>query len=225
MKKLESNFRNMVLALTGVSMVAVALLAWVNQLTQEPIRKAKTEKLEAAIAEVLTDYDNDPTMDPDTIEMGGLEYVIFKATLQGKPAGAAVESTDPRGFSGAIKLLVGFDEEGNVLNYSVLSMSETPGLGTKADTWFKKGERGDITGMNPGREPLKLTSEGGQVDAITASTVTTRSFIRAVNNAYLAYKDRESGADGTSGATAVSGATGATAVSGASSHSGKEDKK
>lgn len=222
MKKLESNFRNMLLALTGVTVAAVALLAWVNQLTEEPIRKAKSDKLEAAISEVLTGYDNDPTVDPDTIERGGQEYVIFKATKHGKPVGAAVESTDPKGFSGAIRLLVGFDEEGTILNYSVLSLSETPGLGTKAETWFKKGERGDITGMNPGDAPLKITAEGGTVDAITASTITTRAFLRAINNAYLVYKNRETATDGTTGATAVSGATGATAVSGASP-SGKED--
>ncbi len=221
MKKLASNFRNMVLVLSSVTMIAVALLAWVNQLTAEPIRQARAAKLQAALSEVLSDYDNNPALNPDTIQMAGMEYVIFPATKQGKPTGAAVESTDPRGFSGPIKLLVGFDEEGTILNYSVLAASETPGLGTKADTWFKKGARGDITGKNPGQSPLQTRSDGGDIDAITASTITTRAFLRAVNNAYLAYKDRESGAE----APSVSGISGATGSTGATPRSGKEEKK
>jgi len=99
--------------------------------------------------------------------------------------------------AGALKLLVGFDPEGKILGYTLLEHAETPGLGAKADKWFQKGEKGDIIGKDP-KEPLTVSKDGGQVDAITASTITSRAFLLAVNNAYNAYKatpvDAETGA-------------------------------
>ena len=103
------------------------------------------------------------------------------------------------GFGGELRILVGFDAEGNVLDYSLLSHAETPGLGSKADTWFKAGGKGDITGMNPGQASLTVSKDGGQVDAITASTITTRAFLSAVNAAYAAYAGQHP-ADGVTGA-------------------------
>jgi electron transport complex protein RnfG len=117
-----------------------------------------------------------------------LTYIIYQTQdAQGKDLGAAVESTTG-GFGGDLKVLVGFDSEGNILGYTLLEHAETPGLGAKADKWFQKGEKGDIIGKNP-KEPLTVSKDGGQVDAITASTITSRAFLLAVNRAYNAYKD------------------------------------
>ena len=113
--------------------------------------------------------------------------------------GAAVEASS-NAFGGTLTVLVGFDPEGNIIDYSLLKHAETPGLGSKAADWFKKGAKGDITGMNPGEKPLTVSKDGGQVDAITASTITSRAFLLAVNNAYAAYKNQH--VDGASGATA-----------------------
>ena len=103
------------------------------------------------------------------------------------------------GFGGALTVLVGFDNEGKIIDYSLLSHAETPGLGSKAADWFKKGAKGDITGKNPGEAPLTVSKDGGEIDAITASTITSRAFLLAVNNAYAAYKNQH--VDGASGAT------------------------
>ena len=89
--------------------------------------------------------------------------------------------------------------DGNILGYTLLEQTETPGLGAKADKWFQKGEKGDIIGKSPA-EPLTVSKDGGQVDAITASTITSRAFLLAVNNAYKAYKATPA-ADGETGAT------------------------
>ena len=97
-------------------------------------------------------------------------------------------------------MLVGFDAQGNVLDYSLLSHVETPGLGSKAADWFKKGGKGDITGKNPGTSPLTVSKDGGEIDAITASTITSRAFLNAVNAAYAAYAGQNT-ADGATGAT------------------------
>ena len=130
--------------------------------------------------------------------VNGATYKIYKATKNGQPIGAAVESA-ANGFGGALTVLVGFDNEGKIIDYSLLSHAETPGLGSKAADWFKKGAKGDITGKNPGEAPLTVSKDGGEIDAITASTITSRAFLLAVNNAYAAYKNQY--VDGASGAT------------------------
>ena len=182
MKKLESSLKNMVVVLTAITVIATGLLAYVNQLTAGPIAEANAKALSDAIAVVVPGFDNNPAEAPETIELDG----------------AAVESS-ANGFGGALSVLVGFDKEGNIIDYSLLSHAETPGLGSKAADWFKKGAKGDITGMNPGQGALVVNKDGGQIDAITASTITTRAFLKAVNNAYAAYSGQN--VDGASGAT------------------------
>ena len=198
MKKLESSLKNMVIVLTAITVIATGLLAYVNQLTAGPIAEANAKALSDAIAVVVPGFDNNPAEAPETIELDGATYKIYKATKGGEFIGAAVESS-ANGFGGALSVLVGFDKEGNIIDYSLLSHAETPGLGSKAADWFKKGAKGDITGMNPGQGALVVNKDGGQIDAITASTITTRAFLKAVNNAYAAYKNQY--VDGASGAT------------------------
>lgn len=188
----------MALALTGFSVVAGGILGWVNQVTAEPIAQANAKILSDAIAVVVPGFDNNPAEAPEMVEMEGASYKIYKATKGGEFIGAAVEASS-NAFGGTLKVLVGFDPEGNIIDYSLLSNAETPGLGSKAADWFKKGAKGDITGMNPGEKPLTVSKDGGQVDAITASTITSRAFLLAVNNAYAAYKNQH--VDGASGAT------------------------
>ena len=199
MKKLESSLKNMLLVLTGVTVVSVALLAWVNELTKEPIAQANAKALSDAVSLVVPDFDNNPIAEKKIQEVNGVQYAVYPATKSGEYIGAAVEAS-AMGFGGDLKVLVGFDAEGNILNYSLLSHAETPGLGSKADTWFKKGNKGDITGMNPGKAALTVSKDGGQVDAITASTITSRAFLSAVNAAYAAYAGQEH-ADGATGAS------------------------
>ena len=194
MKKLESSLKNMVLSLTGFSILAGGLLGWVNAATAEPIAQANANALSDAIAKVVPGFDNNPSEEAEN----GTTYKIYPATQGGKAIGAAVEAS-ANGFGGALTVLVGFDTEGNIIDYSLLSHTETPGLGSKAADWFKKGAKGDITGKNPGEKTLSVTKDGGEIDAITASTITSRAFLQAVNNAYAAYMNKQ--VDGTSGAS------------------------
>lgn len=188
----------MALALTGFSVVAGGLLGWVNDITTEPIAQANAKTLSDAIAVVVPEFDNNPAEAPEEVDLDGVIYKVYKATKGGEFVGAAVESSS-MGFGGEIKVLVGFDTEGNIKDYSLLAHAETPGLGSKAADWFKKGAKGDITGKNPGKAPLTVSKDGGEIDAITASTITSRAFLRAINNAYAAYKNQH--VDGASGAT------------------------
>ncbi|NDV82903.1 RnfABCDGE type electron transport complex subunit G [Bacteroides sp. 51] len=192
MKKLESSLKNMLLVLTGVTVVAVGLLAYVNELTKEPIAAANMKTLNDALKNVVPEFTNNPVAECDTIfeEKNGkklVQFIVYPAKNGDQVVGTAVQSAT-LGFGGEIKVLVGFDAEGKIYDYALLSHAETPGLGSKADIWFKEGNKGSIVGMNPGESPLVVKNDGGQIDAITASTITTRAFLNAVNAAYGAYK-------------------------------------
>ncbi len=200
MKKLESSLLNMLLVLTGVAVVMGGILAYVNHLTEGPIAEQKKLTLDKGIKTVMVS-DNIVVADPVEVKQNvdgkELTYIIYQVQdTQGQDLGAAVESTT-MGFGGDLKVLVGFNPDGQILGYTLLEHAETPGLGAKADQWFQKGQKGDIIGKDP-KEPLTVSKDGGQVDAITASTITSRAFLKAVNQAYNAYKvtptDAESGA-------------------------------
>ena len=200
MKKLESSLTNMVLVLTGVAVIMGGILAFVNHLTEGPIADQKAKALADGIKNVMCAADlkvSETDTVRQTVAGKELTYIIYNTQdAQGRDLGAAVQSTTG-GFGGDLKVLVGFDTEGTILGYTLLEHAETPGLGAKADRWFQKGEKGDIIGKSPA-EPLSVSKDGGQVDAITASTITSRAFLLAVNNAYTAYKvkptDSETGA-------------------------------
>ncbi|MCR5822361.1 MAG: RnfABCDGE type electron transport complex subunit G [Bacteroidales bacterium] len=177
-KKAQSTLINMLVSLTVIAVVAAAALALVNSVTKEPIEIAKQEKTNAAIKAVLPDFDKleDLTVD------GNLCHVGYDA--DGNFVGAAVEAGSDAGFGGHLQLMVGFDKDGNVFGYQILETHETPGLGAKADLWFQKGSKGDIIGRTPTAEnPLVVKKDGGDIDAISGSTITSRAFLGTVNTA------------------------------------------
>lgn len=199
-KKAQSTLVNMLLSLTAIALVAAAALALMNAVTEEPIKVAKQNKVNKAIENVLKQVDeNGKTLDSidyktlkDTIvKADGEEMVCHLAyNAEGEYAGAAVETSDPNGFGGTLKVMVGFDKDGNVYGYSILESNETPGLGAKADKWFQLGQKGQVVGKSPATEEkgeLRVTKDtrgGGTVDAITGSTITSKAFLRSVNKAY-----------------------------------------
>ena len=191
MKKLESSLLNMVLVLTGVAVIMGGILAYVNHLTEGPIAQQKEKTLADGIKAVMVCDDIVVAKTDEVIQNDAkgkeLVFKIYQVKdAQGQDLGAAVESTT-MGFGGDLKVLVGFNPEGTIMGYTLLEHAETPGLGAKADKWFQKDQKGDIIGKSP-VEPLTVSKDGGQVDAITASTITSRAFLKAVNNAYNAYK-------------------------------------
>ena len=122
----------MLLSLTGICLVAGAILAGVNQFTAGPIAVAKATALEEAIKAVAPEFDNKPTEDVYmAVSSDGDSLKIYPAKKGGQVVGGAVESNTKKGFSGEIRVIVGFDMDGKILNYSVLQHAETPGLGAK----------------------------------------------------------------------------------------------
>ncbi len=190
-KKLESTFANMVIVLTAVSLVAAVSLALVYNITKEPIAKAKLKKKLDAIANVAPAFDNNPNAEmfklPAFEASPGLDSLeVYPAKKNGEIVGYAVKTYTMKGFSGLIELMVGFKLDGTINNYSVLAHAETPGLGTKMTTWFKneKKPKRCINGKNPKNVNLTVSKDGGDIDAITAATISSRAFLDAVNRAY-----------------------------------------
>ena len=162
MKKLESSLLNMTLVLTLVAVVMGGILAFVNHLTEGPIQEQKEKTLADGIKTVMTCDDlvvADPVEVKQNVDGKELTYIIYNVKdAQGSNLGAAVESTT-MGFGGDLKVLVGFNPEGQILGYTLLEHAETPGLGAKADQWFQKGQKGDIIGKDP-KEPLTVSKDG-----------------------------------------------------------------
>ena len=183
MNKLESTFKNMVLSLVIISMVAAGALAGVYTLTAETIAVQEAQKQKAAIAAVLPQ--GCTIAEPEEVE--GL--TIYKA-YEGEQWIATAVETSEIGFDGPQVIMVGLDAEGKVLDYVVLKQTETPGLGAHIDHWFKDaaGNR-SIIGKKAGG--LSVSKDGGEVDAITAATISSRAFLKAINKAYAAIAAQE----------------------------------
>lgn len=200
MAKLESTFKNMFLSLSVICLTVAIILAQVNKLTAEPIAAAKAMKLQDAVGEVVPEFDNNPVDEAYLMATGsGDSLLVYPAKLGDKIVGYAVNS-NAAGFGGDFQIMVGFDTSDNIVNYAVLSHAETPGLGSKMDLWFKDASKPSrsIIGRNLAEGGLIVTNDGGLIDGITASTITSRAFLNAVNKAYVAYTlsttDAESGA-------------------------------
>lgn len=194
-KKAESTLKNMLLALTLIALVASLALAMVNNVTKGPIEEVNKKKTADAVAKVLPPYNSYTT---DTVNVktdkGDAMVVRYTATdNEGNLVGKAVESFDDNGFGGRLVAMVGFDAEGTITGYEILSSNETPGLGAKADKWFQKDGKGNVIGMNPTQNNITVKKDKGEVDAITGSTITSKAFCRLVATAYEAFKSDEKG--------------------------------
>ena len=188
MAQVESGFKNIVLAVSCIALFAAGTLALAYRLTRNPIAAAKTAKQQNAIKEVLP-ASADHLAGPVRITDGDENLIVYKAyNSRNEFIGAAVQSSSNNGFAGKIAIIVGFDKEGNIINYSVTQQNETPGLGRKMTEWFKTNTGNQsIIGKNPAIANLTVSKDGGEVDAITAATISSRAFLFSVRNAYQAF--------------------------------------
>ncbi|TCO07207.1 RnfABCDGE type electron transport complex subunit G [Natronoflexus pectinivorans] len=216
MSKRASTLPNMVLTLILITSVAGGSLGFIYQATKAPIEASAVAKQQSAIKLVVPGFDNDPAAEMYELQSAeGFTLKVFPAKRDGELIGVAIESMTNRGFSGDIKVMVGLEPDGTIINYEVLEHRETPGLGTKMYDWFKPadddgadGEVGavraffdrlfgisqddgddskNILGKNPGTSTLLVKQDGGEVDAITAATITARAFLHAIEVAYTTY--------------------------------------
>jgi electron transport complex protein RnfG len=182
MAKTESTLKNMVLSLTLVALGASTCLGFIYEITKGPIEMTTLNKKLNAIKEVVPGFNNNPdaemfrlpTDDGDSLD-------IYPAKKDSILIGYAVDTYTNNGFSGEITLMAGFKPDGTLINITVLTHKETPGLGSKmTDPVFKD----QFMDKNPSSFKLTVKKDGGQVDAITAATISSRAFCDAVLRAY-----------------------------------------
>ena len=168
----KSSFKNMTVCLFAICIVCSSLLAGVYALTKEPIDAAAKAKNEAAIMEVLPE--GAVTIEEErTVDFEGASYTYNLAyDQQGNTVGCAV-NVAPVGFGGPVVIKVGFDAKGVICNTKVLSQAETPGLGAKC---VEPAFSNQFKGWDPSARKLAVRKDGGDVDAITASTITSRAY-------------------------------------------------
>lgn len=176
------------LTLLGISLIASLSLGAVYNLTKEPIAKAQQQKKEKAIKEVVPAFDQleQISIIPDG---GGDPVLIHKAIFADSVVGYAVEAYTDKGFGGRVMLMVGFTPDGTIINTAVLKHTETPGLGDKMDA-AKSDFSNQFKNQNPENFKLMVKKDGGQVDAITAATISSRAFCDAVQRGYDAVKQQ-----------------------------------
>ena len=198
MAKLENSLKNMFLSLTVITVVVGALLGAVAMVTEEPIAQASAAAQTAAIKAVAPDFDAVGEAATAT-STNGEAATIFPVLKGGQEVGKAVQAITKNGFGGKVTVMIGFDAQNNITGYAVLNHAETPGLGSKMPDWFQKDGKGNVIGKNPGTNNLTVSKDGGEVDAITAATISSRAFLDAVAQAYSVIAEATS--DATTSAT------------------------
>jgi electron transport complex protein RnfG len=192
MKKLSSTLPHMVLSLGLVSIIAAGLLGGMYVLTKEPVAAQEKQARISAIKQVAPEFDNDPEADAREFTVAsGVVCTVYPAFLDGRFNGAAVSTSSMDGFAGEIRVMAGFTASGGVKDYQVLSHAETPGLGSKMQLWFRdpKGAR-SVLGKSPATTSfyvVKDTEQKGEIDGITAATISSRAFLGALRDAFDAY--------------------------------------
>jgi len=176
----------MVLTLLVISFFAAAALAGVYLVTLAPIGAAKAAKINEAIQKVVPTFDNNPGEEVYKMAVDGDTLRLYPARKGGKLVGTAIETFTNKGFAGHFTLMVGLMPDGTIKSVEVLAHKETPGLGDKMEK-SKSNFSVQFEGKNPKTFKMMVKKDGGDVDAITASTITSRAFTDAVNRAYEAY--------------------------------------
>jgi len=180
----------MLLSLTLISLAASTAFGFVYEFTKGPIEATNLNKKLDAIKLVVPPFTNDPNAEMFMLPTGeGDSLEIYPAKNQDVIVGYAVKTYSENGFTGHIGLMAGFKPDGSIISITVLEQKETPGLGTKMTEPKFKDQFNDI---NPASFDLKVKKDGGDVDAITAATISSRAFCEAMQRAVNTLQKGES---------------------------------
>ncbi len=188
----KSTFLSMVLTLFLVTFLSASILGFVHSVTKEAIDTAKMKEQNDAIKKILPQFAELGKSWKVAPKEGGDSLEFFPAYNGAKElVGVAVKTYSKKGFGGLIQLMVGFKPDGVISGYQVLDHKETPGLGSKMVSWFNNPDKPkqDVIGKNPGTTNFTVSKDGGDIDAITASTITSRAFLEAIRRAFETYRD------------------------------------
>jgi len=184
MAKLESTFLNMFLTLLISTAVSSLAASYVYNLTKDPIAEVDRQKQQKAIEMVMPGFTelNRFAILPHS---GSDSLIFYEGIKDGEVIGVAINTYTHLGYNGLIRIMVGFIPDGTIVSYQVLEHKETPGLGSKIADNFKE----QFDGKNPAAFSLKVRKDGGDVDAITAATISSRAVCDALSRAFQAYEE------------------------------------
>jgi len=189
----KNSLGRLVFVMLTISCGTAAILGWVYDITQEPIRKAQDDRELQAIAEVVYDgFDNNPFAEKTYIPTANNQehLILYPARRKGTINAVAIKTSTNKGFGGRMDLIVGFFLDGTISGYKVIHSNETPGLGTKVD---KPHFKEQFIGIRPQKKSFKVRQDGGEIDAVTAATISSRAVIDAIQKAYDAYNKFSTG--------------------------------
>ncbi|MBR4678993.1 MAG: RnfABCDGE type electron transport complex subunit G [Bacteroidales bacterium] len=170
----------MIAVLLIVAAVCSAGVAAVYAMTKDTIAETNAKKLQKSLSEVLPQYDMTDTL---TITTGDTKAFCYIAKKDGAVVGYAIKASNTNGYNGLVEVLTGFDKDGKIINTSATVLNETPGLGQKA---LEPKFADQFKGFEPSKKTLKVKKDGGDVDAISAATITSRAYTLAVQQAFNA---------------------------------------
>ena len=174
--------------LTLICLCAGTLLAYINGLTEEPIRAALYAEKMAAVTDVLPPHDNRPAEATVAIEEDGRTWTFYTARRGENYVGAAAESSSQEGYGGTITIMVGLSADGSVQGVSVLKHKETPGLGARIT---EPEFTGRFAGKSLTGTRWAVSKDQGEIDHITAATISSRAVVGAVKQAVDVYLKHE----------------------------------
>lgn len=187
MSEQKISLGRLVMALGAFTFLAGAFLGGVYALTKQPIEESAQRAVIEAVAAVNPDFKGEASA-PVGVDVDGATVELYPLIDCGKFCGAAVESLSLSGFSGEIRVMFGFDADGAVTGYRVLSHDETPGLGAKMEEWFRMDEgHRSVIGVNPYNIKMCVSKDGGDIDGITGATISSRAFLEALRTAHTAF--------------------------------------
>ena len=180
--KKQSGIASLVIVLACICLVSAAILGLVNKVTVGPIQ-ANTEKtVQESLRTVMPidgDYEDVTDQysgDPVTVDVTGVSVPV-KAVYKAAEEGYVVETMSPNGFGGALDMMAGVDNDGNITGIAIISHAETSGLGSKSTDPEWQAQFKGVNGT------IGVTKDGYQINAITGSTITSRAVCDGVNAA------------------------------------------
>lgn len=192
MAKTKSNALKNILVLFFVALFSVSLLAVLNQVTMEPIANAEAEAKAAIYRAVYSDAADFEEITVDEIaasDYSGINAVLEAKNESGEQIGYVIDVTSPNGYGGDVQMAVGISNAGEITAFSVISQSETPGLGAKsAEAEFSD----QFAGLKADTIAFSKTGanrDNNEIDAISGATITTTAVTEAVNSAISVYNN------------------------------------
>ncbi|HOP73780.1 MAG TPA: RnfABCDGE type electron transport complex subunit G [Bacillota bacterium] len=183
------DYLRLMIVLAAIGAVAAGLLALVDSFTEPKIQAFKIQAESAAYQQALPQaksFKDDEGLletvksNPNLSDITGL-----KVGYDGDQPAGWVCKVSPRGYSSNIEMLVGIKPDGQLAKVVILSQSETPGLGTNiVNPEFI--EQPAI--YNSKGQDLKVTKDGGKVDAVTGATISSRAVLRGINQVFGFYR-------------------------------------